>query len=209
MDNNKINQMLLAANGSNHVGEYPSGSYSPMPNRVGSVHAVSDLQEILKLKAQVEQLQQELSAEQEMVSNYHDTNSALAAQVEQLQRTTFEVVCASAILGVPIHEEESHKCLAARDAEVKALAFEQAGIPKKAKAGCIGEFKFTIEGARCCPECYNNGPANDCEMCGGESGENGVSDLTVSVPWDLCKEIWLTMNQFAANELRQQAKAGA
>lgn len=37
------------------------------------------------LKAQVEQLQQDLSAEQEMVSNYHDTNSALAAQVEQLR----------------------------------------------------------------------------------------------------------------------------
>lgn len=59
MDNNKINQMLIAADGANHVGEYPSGSYSPMPNRVGSVHAVSDLQEILSLRAQVEQLRKQ------------------------------------------------------------------------------------------------------------------------------------------------------
>ena len=51
---------------------------------------------------------------------------ALKAQVEQLQRTTFDVVCASAILGVPIHEEESHKCLAARDADVSAKAVEAA-----------------------------------------------------------------------------------
>lgn len=49
-------------------------------------------------------------------------NSELMAKVEQLQRTTFDVVCASAILGVPIHEEESHKCLSARDAEVAAKA---------------------------------------------------------------------------------------
>lgn len=56
MDNNKINQMLLAANGANHVGEYPAGSYSPMPNKVGTVHAVSDLLEILELHAQLENI---------------------------------------------------------------------------------------------------------------------------------------------------------
>ena len=38
------------------------------------------------LRARVEQLQQKLSDESEMVSNYHDTNSALAAQVQQLQQ---------------------------------------------------------------------------------------------------------------------------
>ena len=48
-------------------------------------------EENAELQAQVEQLQQDLSAEQEMVSNYHDTNSALAAQVEQLQQRNNEL----------------------------------------------------------------------------------------------------------------------
>lgn len=54
MDSIKINQMLAAANGANHVGEYPAGSYSPMPNKVGTIHAVCDLLEILELRAQLE-----------------------------------------------------------------------------------------------------------------------------------------------------------
>lgn len=151
-------------------------------------------QKLIELQAQVEQLKAMLKQQASIVVKYNyplpDKDCTYSRAKDALD------YC----------EKLPAQCLAARDAEVKVLAFEQAGIPKKAKAGCIGEFKFTIEGARGCPECYDKGPSNDCEMCGGESGENGVSDLTVSVPWDLCKEIWLTMNQFAANELRQQAK---
>lgn len=59
MDSSKINQMLAAANGANHVGEYPVNCYSSMANKVGTIHAVCDLQEILQLRAQVEQLREE------------------------------------------------------------------------------------------------------------------------------------------------------
>ena len=48
--------MLAAANGANHVGEYPEGKYCPMPNKVGTIHAVCDLREILELRAQLENI---------------------------------------------------------------------------------------------------------------------------------------------------------
>tara|TARA_Y100000034_G_scaffold122881_1_gene168916 strand:- start:11754 stop:12185 length:432 start_codon:yes stop_codon:yes gene_type:complete len=73
-------------------------------------------------KADYLDLQRQHEELKTMLFNERQNAKELAAQVEQLQRTTFDVVCASAILGVPIHEEESHKCLAARDAEIKAQA---------------------------------------------------------------------------------------
>ncbi|GEA08525.1 hypothetical protein KUL42_32860 [Alteromonas sp. KUL42] len=83
-----------------------------------------------------------------------------------------------------------------------AKAFEKAEIPRRAKAGCIGEFKFTIEKANCCPECYHD-KKDDCEICEGDTDENGLADLTATVPWDLCKDIWLRMNRIYAEELRE------
>lgn len=56
MDNMKINEMIAAANGANHVGEYPASSYSPMPNKVGTIHAVCDLLEILETRAQLDNI---------------------------------------------------------------------------------------------------------------------------------------------------------
>lgn len=71
-------------------------------------------------------------AAKKMFDNLQRERDEFAAQVERLTRITFDVVCASAILGVPIHEEEIHKCLAARDSEIKAQAFEDGGSAQKA-----------------------------------------------------------------------------
>lgn len=87
--------------------------------------------------------------------------------------------------------------------EQKASEFESTHIPRYAKAGCIGEFGFTIEDGICCPQCWEQ-QDDDCDLCGGKSNESGFSDLKVTVPWDLCKSIWLAMNKIKAEELRQQ-----
>ena len=84
-------------------------------------------------------------------------------------------------------------------------AFEKAQIPRHAKAGCIGEFNFVIEDGRVCPECWQD-KDDSCHMCNGETDENGLSDLTATVPWDLCKEIWLRMNKIYAEQLRKRGK---
>ena len=84
-----------------------------------------------------------------------------------------------------------------------AKAFEKALIPRRAKAGCIGEFNFIIEDAICCPQCWEE-KSDDCDMCNGKSGETGLSDLTATVPWDLCKDIWLRMNKIYAEQLREE-----
>lgn len=86
--------------------------------------------------------------------------------------------------------------------EQKVEAFENAQIPRHAKAGCIGEFNFVIEYGRVCPECWQD-KDDSCHMCNGESDENGLSDLTATVPWDLCKDIWLRMNKIYAEQLRK------
>lgn len=87
--------------------------------------------------------------------------------------------------------------------EKKIEAFEKANIPRRAKAGCIGEFEFVIKDATCCPECWQE-QNDDCHMCDGKSDESGLSDLTAAVPWDLCKEIWLRMNKIYAEQLRKE-----
>lgn len=56
MDSSKIITMIAAAKNANHVGEFPANFYIPMPNRLGAVHSVDDLKEILELRSQVEQL---------------------------------------------------------------------------------------------------------------------------------------------------------
>lgn len=120
MDNNKINQMLAAANGSNHVGEYPSGSYSPMPNRVGSVHAVSDLQEILSLRAQVEQFREAYKELSGAINDLDDCES----DTKELEEVSAKVF---AVMQYHYNNTFRHtpaQCLAERDAEIKAQAVE-------------------------------------------------------------------------------------
>lgn len=74
------------------------------------------------------------------------------------------------------------------------------GIPDRAKAVCIGEHKFIIEGASVCPECsieYDD----ECEICGGDCDESGRSDLTVVVPWDVQKEIYAKFKEVLIEQL--------
>lgn len=52
----EIKKMLAAADGANHVGEYPAGQYCPMPNKVGTIHAVCDLDDVLELRRQRDEL---------------------------------------------------------------------------------------------------------------------------------------------------------
>lgn len=83
---------------------------------------------------------------------------------------------------------------------------KEAGTPRHAKAGCIGEHKFTLEDMNVCPECsieYDE----ECEVCGGDCDENGRSDLTVVVPWDTQKEIYRDMSKILIEQLERQIEA--
>lgn len=91
--------------------------------------------------------------------------------------------------------------LAERDADL----FDNASIPKHAKSGCIGEFNFTIENGLCCPQCWHK-QDDECDLCNGASGEGGYSDLSVTVPWDVCKAIWKAMNKVKAEEIRGKSR---
>lgn len=86
-----------------------------------------------------------------------------------------------------------------------ADAFQNAQVPRSGKAGCIGAFELTVEKANCCPQCWHEKDEN-CELCDGETDENGLGNLEVQVPWHLQKQIWLRMNKIYASQLRQQAK---
>lgn len=99
-------------------------------------HGISEAErcyrEIAELKAQVEQFQQELSAEQEMVSNYHDTNSALAAQVEHLRSAIKNTINkwegvteleSTLYVLMRFYNKSSEQCLAEHDAVVGRKAF--------------------------------------------------------------------------------------
>lgn len=77
--------------------------------------------------------------------------------------------------------------------------------PKHAKAGCIGEHKFTIENGRTCPECWHQYNP-ECELCNGESDEDGYEDLEVTVPWDLQKQIFADMKQIIIEQLEAEVK---
>lgn len=197
MKSDTIKAMLEAAAGANHVGEYPEGNYSPMPNNVGTIHAVSDLQQLLALNEQLEQVMANAERLREL-------SNKLIAQVDRA--LDFDLGNHHALKGSAYALDNALSATAHYGtAMLLANAFERAAIPKSAKAGCIGEFSFVIENGRVCPVCYNDGHSKECELCNGESGEDGSADLTVTVPWDTCKEIWLAMNKFAAMDLRRQA----
>lgn len=79
--------------------------------------------------------------------------------------------------------------------------------PKFAKAGCIGDFVITKEKAGTCPTCYEDGQDDECETCGGVADESGHYNIEVVVPWDMTKDIWKTMNRFAAEQLEEEMTA--
>ena len=90
---------------------------------------------------------------------------------------------------------------------IQAEAVEKAKVTSQMKADCMGEVSFVIENGNCCPQCWHE-QDDDCDICHGESGESGSSNLTVQVPWDTMKDIWKMMNQSYARELRQQQTNG-
>jgi hypothetical protein len=98
-----------------------------------------------------------------------------------------------------------------RDCRVKDLTsaikiIKEAGTPRHAKAACIGEHKFILEGMNVCPECsieYDE----ECDVCGGECDESGRSDLTVVVPWDTSKDIYKDMSKVLIEQLEREVES--
>lgn len=123
----------------------------------------------------------------EVFQKLHDRNTELEALIKRYEKEAIEMAK---------EQERFAGGLVIRE-------FENTRIPRHAKAGCIGEFKFTIENGNCCPECYHE-KRDDCELCEGDTDANGLSDLTATVPWDLCKDIWLAMNKIKAEELKAE-----
>ena len=87
---------------------------------------------------------------------------------------------------------------------IEAEAVEKAKVSSQMKADCMGEISFVIENGNCCPQCWHE-QDDDCDICHGESGENGSSDLLVQVPWGTMKDIWKMMNKSYSRQLRQQS----
>ena len=83
---------------------------------------------------------------------------------------------------------------------------KQAGIPRHAKSGCIGEHKFILEDMNVCPECSEQYD-EDCEICRGDCDENGRGDLTVVVPWDTSKEIYTDFSKILIEQLQREIEA--
>lgn len=135
----------------------------------------------------------------------------LAAQVERLRSVVEEyhsenIACEEAIneLVFMLNQPES-AALAAIKAQWQAEAFDSPVIETTMKAGCIGEFSFTVRGAGVCPVCHEDGFDRDCETCDG----NGVVDLSVEVPWDIQKAIFKSMCKYKAASIRQRAQEAA
>ena len=136
----------------------------------------------------VEGLEQQLAKANERIEEVEDENLTLLNTMAQYP---------------DFFTEKDRQALNKFAIEQKVEAFENAQIPRHAKAGCIGEFNFTIEDANCCPQCWYR-KSDDCDMCNGKTDDNGLSDLTATVPWVLCKEIWLRMNKIYAEQLNKE-----
>ena len=95
---------------------------------------------------------------------------------------------------------------AASLAFIQADAFSSPVIEPRMKAGCAGEFEFTIENGSVCSECYVNGYNADCKLCDGESSEMGLLDLVVSVPWNTQKDIFKRMCDYKGAAIRERAQ---
>lgn len=89
-------------------------------------------------------------------------------------------------------------------AEAVREAFESAKIPTRSKAGCIGEFAVHVKNGSVCPECYGHEDDPECEICHGESID-GLSDLSVDIPWMTQKEIFKAFCKYAAQDAYEYA----
>jgi len=92
-------------------------------------------------------------------------------------------------------------------ANVKADAvkeFVDSGVSPNSKAGCIGEFSMTT--FQTCPECWQE-QHDDCDLCNGETDENGRGDMKLDIPWTIQKDIFKAMldfkHEYHANKLRE------
>lgn len=74
-------------------------------------------------------------------------------------------------------------------------------IPPKVKAGCIGEFDIEVE--QVCPQCFEE-HSEDCDMCYGNSDENGYSTYQKPVPWDMQKDIFKMFVGFAIESMEDE-----
>lgn len=96
--------------------------------------------------------------------------------------------------------------LAQHDKEVAVKAIESLSISPKSKAGCIGEFKVDYQDV--CPTCWNGGHNHVCDICRGESDEDGYIDTFKDIPWDTQKEIFKRMlsnaKEYAIEQLQEQ-----
>jgi hypothetical protein len=147
------------------------------------------------MSQQLEQRAQEIAAE-----HAHDVLRLalhLAAHENEIRR--LKQAWSDEIEAVKAHKDKI-KADAVRD------AFLEAKIPSRAKAGCIGEFSINIENGQVCPECYWNEDSPECEICHGESID-GLSDLTVDIPWMTQKEIFKSFCKFAAQDYANKLEA--
>lgn len=105
-----------------------------------------------------------------------------------------------------IEQELSGKSLAQHDKEVAIKAIESLSLSPKSKAGCIGEFKVDYQDV--CPTCWNDGHNPVCDICRGESDEDGYIDTSKGIPWDTQKEIFKRMlsnaKEYAIKQLQEQ-----
>ena len=103
-------------------------------------------------------------------------------------------------------EQEAIKKQMVNDRISVIRMIQKAGIPRHAKASCIGEHKFILEDMNVCPECSEQYD-EDCEICRGDCDENGRGDLTVVVPWDTSKEIYTDMSKILIEQLEHEIEA--
>ncbi|MBX2849179.1 MAG: hypothetical protein KTR16_12710 [Acidiferrobacterales bacterium] len=144
----------------------------------------------------------------EMAKTLADTSTAYSLAKELLLlREKHQKQIEQINLGVEEFKAQYEQAINKLKAEAVREAFAEARIPNGAKAACIGEHSFIIEDGRVCPECYNNGDDEDCEMCNGES-INGLSDLKVNIPWTTQKEIFQAFCKCAEEEYANKLERG-
>lgn len=128
-----------------------------------------------------------------------------------------DAVCAEAEKNIRAHQhrinqlhsrvdqtERENAELRARLDMIEHFFLKRSAVEPNMKAGCVGEFEFSIEDGNVCPECWNNGHNPNCEFCAGKTNESGYSDLQVSVPWTTQKDIFKRMWAYKAAAFKEQ-----
>ena len=57
------------------------------------------------------------------------------------------------------------------------------------KCSCIGEFSVSTE--QICPNCYQNGDNDECELCEGQ----GYVYHDIQIPWTTIKDIYYKIKE--------------